>query len=112
MWQKLFLYLKDLGYKVYSIGQHEGLCTEPYIVLKQNGQYGNDGAITGYGIIDVIAFYPLGSYSKIERFKNKLLEDLKKFSNIKFTGEITPDIVDDSKKAYTFSTKLQIHKLI
>lgn len=32
--------LKQDGFNVYSIGQHEGLCKEPYVVIKENNDNG------------------------------------------------------------------------
>ena len=38
MFAQIYKHLKNNGFDVYSIGQHEGICTNPYIVVKENGE--------------------------------------------------------------------------
>ena len=38
MFKEIYKHLKDIGFDVYSIGQHEGICTKPYLVIKENGE--------------------------------------------------------------------------
>ena len=38
MFAQIYKHLKKNGFDVYSIGQHEGICTNPYIVVKENGE--------------------------------------------------------------------------
>ena len=38
MFTQIYRHLKDNGFDVYSIGQHKGICTNPYIVIKENGE--------------------------------------------------------------------------
>ena len=36
-WQDLYLHLKNKGYDVYAPAQKVGECTEPYLVVKNDG---------------------------------------------------------------------------
>ena len=38
MFAQIYKHLKNNGFDVYSIGQHEGICTNHYIVVKHNGE--------------------------------------------------------------------------
>ena len=38
-WQDLYLHLKNKGYDVYAPAQKVGECTEPYLVVKNDGSY-------------------------------------------------------------------------
>ena len=37
MFKELYLHLKNNGFNVYSIGQHKGICKDPYIVISETG---------------------------------------------------------------------------
>ena len=39
MFAQIYKHLKNNGFDVYSIGQHEGICTNPYIVVKENDYF-------------------------------------------------------------------------
>ena len=38
MFKEIYKHLKLKGFDVYSIGQHEGICSDPYLVIKENGE--------------------------------------------------------------------------
>lgn len=37
MFKKIYKHLKNKGFNVYSIGQHQGLCIEPFLVIFEKG---------------------------------------------------------------------------
>ena len=88
---KLFEYLKDNGADVYFVGQHKGECKSPYIVLKDDGTSSLNGK-TGTSLIDVLFFIPQNNFTKCE------------------PNTETGIVVDDEKKALTFSVMYEFYK--
>lgn len=110
MFEKIYRYLKSKGFDVYSIGQHTGLCTNPYIVIKDQGQNPYAGLSLNYDMVDIIIYYPMPSYSKVSSYVKEVeaaLKDLKELTN---TNQRLPIVIDDDKKAYTTSIMYQIFK--
>ena len=110
---KLMEYLIDNGIKVYLPGQHKGDCLFNYVVLKDNGTSGYLGSNKiGTQLIDVIFFVPQNRYSQCEIFKKEIKTLLGEFPGIRFTGDETGAITDDSVKALTFSVMYESQKII
>lgn len=111
VWQRVFLYLQRCEVDIYSPGQHQGECVEPYVVLVNGGTQGFNGSNQiGSQLIDVIVNYPLNNYSGMEPYMANLIdllssEDIKHY--IRYTGEITPVVVDDTSKSYTATLTYQ-----
>ena len=78
MYKHLSRFLTENNLKNYSIGQHQGKCTSPFIVISDEGERGISGYSITYREIDLILLYPLGKYSQIEDYieevKNKECE--------------------------------------
>lgn len=102
--------LQNNGFDVYSIGQHTGTCKNPYVVIKENGQSRHAGLPINNELIDIIVFYPLGSYSQVMPYLKKADKCIRSIKELKPTHIITPVIVDNEKKAYTASIQYQIYK--
>jgi len=98
------------GFTPYSIGQHNGVCKSPYVVIKDDGQSPYAGLPINNGLIDIIIFYPFGGYSEVEPYRDRVDRCLRSIRELKPTHIITPIIIDDDKKAYTTSIKYQIRK--
>ena len=110
MWQEIYLYLKNKGIDVYSIGQKQGLCDDPYVVVKESGQYALGSNKHGYDLIDIIIFYPVGNHSRLFSYKSNIKNYLAELNYLRKTGNETPVIVDDGVKAYTISIEYQVLK--
>ena len=111
MWNKTYLHLKSKGINVYSPGQHKGLCTESYVVLRDGG--GDSFAGTnkvGYSILDVIIYHPNNRDSSLGSYKKEVKKHLEEVKGLKKTGFETPVVMDDDKQAYTTSIEYQILK--
>lgn len=106
---KLFEYLKDNGADVYFVGQHKGECKSPYIVLKDDGTSSLNGK-TGTSLIDVLFFIPQNNFTKCDSYKNSIKEIIKQFGKVRYTGTETGIVVDDEKKALTFSVMYEFYK--
>ncbi|MBC2579993.1 hypothetical protein [Clostridium sp. DJ247] len=109
-YRRIYAYLKESGYDVYSIGQKTGKCEKEYIVIKENGTSGNE--YVGYSLVDIIIFYPLSKYSEMELYVKNIKKLLKDLKFLQFTGNITSSIVDRDVEAYTSSIQYQIFKKI
>lgn len=109
VWERAYLHLMSKGIDVYSPGQHEGKCTNPYVVLKNNGITGFEGSNQiGSQIIDIILYYPSTNYSNIEPYTYQIQRILKELSEyLRPTGNITPVILDDSANGYTQTLEYQ-----
>ncbi|MDU1322451.1 MAG: hypothetical protein E6931_13180 [Clostridium botulinum] len=110
LWQKVYLYLKKLGYNVYAPGQKRNKCTENYVVIKENGVHALIGNISGYKLFDIIVYNPMDQYSTMEFYVENLKEALKKIEDLRPTGNETPSIIDYDVQAYTTSIEYQQFK--
>lgn len=111
MIRAIYDHLKAKNLNPYFIGQHKGECTKRYCVIKENSQvpyfYSNK---IGYRLIDIIVFVPLNSYIAIEPYVKEIKSTIKELKFLRKTGNETPIITDDKKKAYTTSIEYQIIK--
>lgn len=103
MFAELYTYLKEKGFDVYSIGQHQGTCSSPYLVIKENGE--SDIAGTSYinYVVEILVYYPMGSYSLIRIYTDKLKKEMSGFKALRRVLAPMPTIIDDDKKAYMTS---------
>lgn len=89
----------DPIYPCYAIGEHQGECTEPYVVLKFDGQLVSvNNSQCGWQFVHVFLYAPLGDITILDDMISPIQEALKEV--LEFTGEITPEAIDDNKKAY------------
>ena len=103
MFAQIYKHLKNNGFDVYSIGQHEGICTNPYIVVKENGESEVTGTSLINDTVELLIYYPLGKYSELANYKKKILNVMKYQRGIRRVVEPMPTIIDDDKKAYMTS---------
>ena len=103
MFTQIYKHLKDNGFEVYSIGQHEGICTKPYIVIKENGESEIIGTSLTNDMVELLIYYPIGTYSKLNEYKQSTLYVMKLLKGIRRVVEAMPTIIDDDKKAYMTS---------
>ena len=103
MFTQIYRHLKDNGFDVYSIGQHKGICTNPYIVIKENGESEIAGTSLTNDIVELLIYYPVGTYSKLNEYKQSILYTIKLLKGIRRVVEPMPTIIDDDKKAYMTS---------
>lgn len=111
MWQDIYTKLKEKNLNPYAVGQHKGLCEEPYVIIREGTQIPsiNSNRI-GQRVIDIIIFVPLSSYIAIDPYVKKIRAALKELPYLRKTGMETPIITDDEKEAYTTSIEYVIQK--
>lgn len=103
MFTQIYRHLKENGFDVYSIGQHKGICESPYIVIKENGESEIIGTSLTNDIVELLIYYPIGTYSKLNEYKQSTLYSMKLLKGIRRVVEAMPTIIDDDKKAYMTS---------
>ena len=103
MFTQIYRHLKDNGFDVYSIGQHKGICTNPYIVIKENGESEIAGTSLTNDIVELLIYYPVGTYSKLNEYKQSTLYTMKLLKGVRRVIEPMPTVIDDDKKAYMTS---------
>jgi hypothetical protein len=111
-YQKIYMCLKDAGFKVFAPMQNRDKCKESYIVIKENGQFATDSNINGYSLVQIFCYFPKDQYSQLEFFINNVKETLKKLDFLRATGNKSPILFFDEVQAYGQSIEYQIfHKL-
>ena len=103
MFAQIYKHLKNNGFDVYSIGQHEGICTNPYTVVKENGESEVIGTSLINDTVELLIYYPVGTYSKLNEYKQSVLYTMKLLKGIRRVIDPMPTIIDDDKKAYMTS---------
>mgnify|MGYP001474764524 CR=1 FL=1 len=99
----------DPVYPCYAIGEHARECEDPYVVLKFDSQLQSvNNAKCGWQLVHVFLYAPLNDVTVLDDMLLKVQAALK--TVLEFTGEITPEIVDDTVKAYTRRLKYKIPK--
>lgn len=98
-WKNIFKHLKDSGFDVYSIGQHEGDCNSAYIVLRNNGaQKFLSRIVQEY---EILLYYPINSYSTFEQYIESVKGCMNKlYPTVKLIEDQQPHYPDADKKAY------------
>lgn len=108
MRKNIFDLLKSL-YPVYSIGQHTGQCISPYVVLKFNGQSSSiNNKNAGWQVFEVMCYCPKSSIVPLDGMIEEVKNALK--SEFEYTGNITPDYLDEDKLAFMRSIQFRIPK--
>ncbi|MEY8275095.1 hypothetical protein [Blautia marasmi] len=99
-WQDIFLHLTDAGFNVYSMGQHEGKCTAPYIVLKSDISR-IEHSVEGQWY-KLLLYFPADRYSQfggyIDTVKTRMNE---LYPVMKLVDDQQPHYLDDDVEAYT-----------
>lgn len=103
MFAQIYKHLKNNGFDVYSIGQHEGICTSPYLVIKENGESEVVGTSLVNDVVELLIYYPIGKYSELSSYKKRILDVMKYQKGVRRIIEAMPTIIDDDKKAYMTS---------
>lgn len=111
MRKKIFDILKTL-YPTYAVGQHEGLCTSLYLVLKFNEQMKSmSNTQYGWQFFKVMCYCPKSSIAPLDTMIEKVKQALIA-NGFEFTGNITPDFLDETVQGYMRAIEFRIPKEI
>lgn len=109
MYELIYTTLTADGFDVYAPGQHEGICKQPYVVVKDGG---GSPFLTSlaYETVDIMVYCPLAQYSKVKPYLYSVMQSLRAIGQLKNTHVITPSFTDTDKKAHMMSVKYQVFK--
>lgn len=109
MTRKDIFNILDPIYPCYAIGEHQGECAEPYLVLKFDSQMQSmNNSQCGWQFVHVFLYAPLGDITVLDDMVIEVQQSLKDI--LEYTGQITPEIIDDRVKAYTRRLTYRIPK--
>lgn len=112
-WQDIHAHLTSKGYIVYAPGTKNGECTEPYIVVKNDGSYKHTNFSTDRDMYAVMVYVPKGQYSKLEPLVQKVKRDMKELEPMILQyGQQLPSYYDDTIKAHYISIEYENYKKI
>lgn len=101
-WKDIFEHLTWNGFDTYSLGQHEGECAEPYLVLRSNGVPRQKSIEAAE--YEILLYYPMDHYSEFEGYIAKVKEAMNRlYPGVKLVDDEQPHYPDDDKKAYMTS---------
>lgn len=100
LYKNLAIHLMENGIDVYSISQHQGECKEPFIVVEDKGILNDRGYTFKINNIDLVLYFPKGSYTKLENFINSVIDIMKKYNRAIYSKEISDVMIDTDKNAY------------
>jgi hypothetical protein len=107
----IYSFLKSKGVEVYFIGQHTGDAITNYVVLKEDSTNGQNGSnIVGSQIADIILYAPQNKFTSLLAFRKTIKTYLKELDFLRYTGNETGIITDDSVKGLTCSIMYEIQK--
>lgn len=101
-WGKIYLHLKEYGVDVYSLGQHEGMCISPYLVLRDNGKIRKKSVeVTEF---ELLLYYPTAQYSEFSAYIDRIKEVMNVlYPALTLIDDEQPHYLDDQVGAYMTS---------
>lgn len=112
-WQDIYNHLKKSGFDVYSPGTKIGECSEPYIVIKNDGSSRHESYSTNVDLYAVMCYVPKMCYSFLEVYVSQVKKAMQEIEPmIKPTGQQTPSYYDDTYKAHMISISYMNYKKI
>lgn len=110
MYKHLSKFLTDNEIKNHSIGQHSGKCTSPFVIISDEGERGITGYSLTYREIDLIILFPLGKYSQLEEYIEKVKTVMSKYTRGKWTKEMSDIVIEKEKEAYMVALTYRVYR--
>lgn len=112
-WQDLYLHLKNKGYDVYAPAQKVGECTEPYLVVKNDGSYQHVNFSTDRDMYAIYCYVPRLRYSELEPLVQRVKRDMKElYPMFQVYGQQLASFYDDEVKAHYISIEYENYKKV
>lgn len=103
IWEQIVQHLTDAEFEVYAIGQKQGECKKPYIVVKEDGATVTIVSST-VKTYTLLCYVPSNRYSELEPFVNEVKEVMKDmFPLMRSNGSETPAFIESEIKAVMIS---------
>lgn len=97
--EEMLTRLAQAGVDACLPGQKEGLCKKPYVVVSDAGTYAT-GRTTGYKVFLVTGYVPAARPLDLRELLIDAQTALVGMKSIRTTGEISPESIDDDRKAH------------
>lgn len=106
--------LKAAGLSVYKPGQCPDVCQAKYIVAKPGGTYPFAASNkVGFTLATVFLYVPLDKHEELEPLSAQVQTLLKPLqSQVRPTGNISPDIIEDLYRAHSRSIEYMVLKTL
>lgn len=105
--------LKEAGFNVYVPGQHKGECISEYVVIQDAGNVSTTNMRVKTKTFNILCYVPSGKYFELERFKERIIETLRKlYPMVIETGNETSSYFDESVKGWTQSIEYENYRQI
>lgn len=113
-WQDLYLFLKNKGYDVYPPAVKVGECTEPYLVIKNDGAYKHVNFSTDRDMYAIYCYVPKLRYSELEPLVQKVKRDMRELYPMfqSYDGQQLPSYYDDEVKAHYIGIEYENYKKV
>lgn len=108
MFKSLYEHLKK-EFKVYSLGQPKGICTEPYLMIYESDPEDAGSKSLEKSNVEIWIYYPFGEYSQVEDYIKKVENSIKKYKKLRKIGKRSAIKVDTEMDAYF--TNLSYYRL-
>lgn len=113
IWELIYKHLETAGLKVFSPGQHKGVCTEKYVVVKDTGSSRMTTISTDLYTYDIMCYVPQEHFSQLEPFVAEVKAIMKTlYPTVKATGLQTAAFLDDTNQAHMVSIQYTNYKKI
>lgn len=112
-WEKLFNFLKENGFEIYSPEQKTGQCTSPYLCITYGGSSKRPDCSTNDDIYTIFCYVPKGRYSFLDTYVHQVKKVMDKFyPQFIPSGFETASYYDEDIKAHMVSIDYINHKKI
>lgn len=101
-YKTIYQHLRQEGYDVYSVGQHKGICSSPYIVIR------NAGTVTELSVsqtdYELLLYYPMDHYSEFEEYIDTVRDTMNAlYPGLKLADDSSEHYLDEDVRAYQAS---------
>lgn len=110
MFKDLYRFLKNAGFKVYSLGQQDKICTSPFILFYEAGIEDTGSKNLKKESTELWIFYPLGEYSKVNGYIKQVENTVTEFGKLRKDYDKYAIEIDNDMKAYY--TKLSYFRYV
>lgn len=110
LYKDLAIYLNKNNINNYSIGQHEGKCKEPFVIIEEVGEQKENNYTLKIKYVDLVVCYPKGFYSELEDYVNTVIDTMEGYTRATFTGNISDVMIETDKEAYIVVLSYKVYK--
>lgn len=111
IWGQIFTHLSTGGMQAYPPAQKVGECTEPYVVVKDDGASAYRNVSSTINYYTIMCYVPKETFSSLEPFVEQVKGIMKGLKPMVMPTDLqTPSFYDDTYKAYMISIQYRNFK--